>query len=122
MEVQERVIHERAFHDRQAGERAAFHRRNPGRLIVRENQYLDHEPWLRPALATFGDLRGRRVLDYGCGHGMAAVVMSKRGASVAAFDLSSGYVSEARVRALVNEVAVDFVQANGGYLPFANYC
>jgi 2-polyprenyl-3-methyl-5-hydroxy-6-metoxy-1,4-benzoquinol methylase len=120
MEIQERAACEQAFHDRQAEERAASHRQNPGRLIVCEDQYLDHEPWIRPALASFGDLRGRRVLDFGCGHGMAAVVMSTRGAKVAAFDLSGGYVAEARARALANGVAVDFIQANGECLPFAN--
>jgi SAM-dependent methyltransferase len=120
MEAQDRVFCERTFHDRQAEERAASYRHDPDWLIVRESQYLDHEPWIGPALASLGDLRGRRVLDYGCGHGMAAVVLCKRGATVAAFDLSGGYVREARARALANGAAVDLVQANGECLPFAD--
>ena len=120
MEVGERIIREQAFHDRQAGARAAFFRKDPAQLIVRENQYLDHEPWIRPALARIGELQGRRVLDFGCGHGMAAIVLAKWGARVTAFDLSGGYVGEARARARANRAAVDFVQANGEYLPFAD--
>src|SRR5262249_8081677 len=111
---------EKAFHDRQAEQRAVFHRHYPERLIVWENHYLDHEPWIRPALAKLGDLRGRRVLDFGCGHGMAAVIMSQRGARVTAFDLSGGYVREAGACALANGVAVDLIQANGECLPFAD--
>jgi SAM-dependent methyltransferase len=120
MEVQERLRNEQTFHDRQAEERAAFFQAHPGHLLVLEDQYLDHEPWIRPALATFGDLRGRRVLDFGCGHGMASVVLAKRGAKVTAVDLSGGYLNEARARARANRVAVDHVLANGEYLPFAD--
>jgi SAM-dependent methyltransferase len=60
------------------------------------------------------------VLDYGCGHGMAAVVLARRGAHVTGFDLSGDYVAEARRRAAANEVSVDFVQADGHALPFAD--
>src|SRR6516225_1875195 len=99
MEAQEQLLRDQAFHDRQAEERAAFLRKEPRRLIVRDNDYLDHEPWIRPALDRMGNLLGRRVLDFGCGHGMASVVMANRGARVTAFDLSGGYVREASERA-----------------------
>jgi SAM-dependent methyltransferase len=39
---------------------------------------------------------------------------------VTAFDLSQGYVAEARRRAAANGVAVDFVQADAERLPFAD--
>ena len=120
MEVQDRIMREQLFHDRQARARFADLRAQPNNLLVADDQYLDHEPWIRPALASFGDLRGRRVLDFGCGHGMAAVVLARRGARVTAFDLSGGYLHEARARAEANRVAVDFIQANGEQLPFAD--
>lgn len=120
MEVQERVIGEQLFHDRQARARRAFFEDEPKRLLVDESAYLDHEPWIRPALAELGDLRGRGVLDFGCGHGMAAVVLAKRGARVIAFDLSGGYLREARDRAHANHASIDFVKANGEWLPFAD--
>src|SRR5262249_13179376 len=52
--------------------------------------------------------------------GMAAVILARRGARVTAFDLSAGYLYEARHRALANRVAIRFVQANGERLPFAD--
>ena len=118
MQLQERIAEERMFHDRQARTRRAYFEDRPERLLVEEKAYLDHEPWIRPALAKLGDLRGRRVLDFGCGHGMAAVVLAKRGARVIAFDLSGGYLREARARARANCASVDFAQADGEWLPF----
>jgi SAM-dependent methyltransferase len=60
-------------------------------------------------------------LDFGCGHGMAAVVLARLGARVTAFDLSPGYLAEARLRARANGVRVAFVQADGECLPFADH-
>jgi SAM-dependent methyltransferase len=119
--ITEQQLHaERAFHDRQAEKRAATFRAAPGRLAFADAAYLDHESWIRPAFAQLGDVRGKRVLDYGCGHGMAAVVLARRGARVTGFDLSLGYVAEARQRASANGVAIDFIQADGARLPFAD--
>jgi SAM-dependent methyltransferase len=111
---------EQAFHEKQARQRAAEFARHPESLHVDEDWYLDHETWIRPAFAQLGDWRGRTVLDFGCGHGMAAVVLARRGARVTGFDLSPAYVAEARARARINHVAVDFVQADGERLPFAD--
>ncbi len=47
MAVIERLRSEQAFHDRQATERAAYFRKHPGRLLVSDEHYLDHEPWIR---------------------------------------------------------------------------
>jgi SAM-dependent methyltransferase len=82
--------------------------------------YLDHESWIRPALAEFGEVRGQPVLDFGCGHGMASVVLARRGARVVAFDLALEYLKEARTRARANDVAIAFIQADGERLPFAD--
>jgi SAM-dependent methyltransferase len=114
-----RVAAEAAFHDAQAAARAAA-LASPQNLRVDDDAYLDHETWVRPALARLGPLVGRRVLDYGCGHGMASVVLARRGARVTAFDLSHGYLCEARRRAEVNGVAVAVVRAAGERLPFAD--
>lgn len=116
----DRLESERQFHDAQARRRAQEFRRDPRRLQFSDRQYLDHETWIRSAWARLGELRGRHVLDYGCGHGMAAVVLARAGAHVTAFDLSSDYLAEARQRAEANGVHVTFVQADGHALPFAD--
>jgi SAM-dependent methyltransferase len=119
MPATERITLEQAFHDRQALQRAADLRRCNDQWCFSDDAYLDHETWIRPALAQLGMLTGRRVLDYGCGHGMAAVVLARRGAHVTALDLSHGYLEEARQRAQANQVTITFVQADGKRLPFA---
>jgi SAM-dependent methyltransferase len=114
----DRLAEEQAFHDRQARGRAPRFADGDA-LRFGDDDYLDHETWIRPALARLGPLPGRHVLDFGCGHGMAAVVLARRGARVTAFDLSPGYLREAQRRAEANGVRVDFVQADGARLPFA---
>lgn len=114
----DRRLSEQLHHDRQAIERAASFRAGRAELRFDDADYLDHESWMRPAFAKLGGVRGRRVLDYGCGHGMASVVLARAGANVTAFDLSPGYVAEARERALVNEVSIECTIADGEELPF----
>jgi SAM-dependent methyltransferase len=119
MMAKDRLSSEQAFHDRQArGRSPSFN--GAGALRFFDDWYLNHETWIRPALAQLGDVAGLPVLDYGCGHGMAAVVLARRGAKVTAFDLSPGYLAEARRRAAANEVSIEFVQADAERLPFAD--
>jgi ubiquinone/menaquinone biosynthesis C-methylase UbiE len=116
-----RLRSERQFHDAQARSRAATFDREPSRLRFSDAEYLDHEPWVRPAMKRLGDVRGRSVLDLGCGHGMAAVTLARRGAIVTATDLSRGYVAEARQRAAANGVRVTVSVADAEHLPFAEH-
>jgi ubiquinone/menaquinone biosynthesis C-methylase UbiE len=115
-----RLHSEREFHDAQARKRAPC-LATAEALRFRDDDYLDHELWLRFAFAQLGDVSGRDVLDLGCGHGMASVVLARRGANVIATDLSSGYLREARRRAEANGVEVQFVQADAERLPFADH-
>jgi 2-polyprenyl-3-methyl-5-hydroxy-6-metoxy-1,4-benzoquinol methylase len=114
----DRLATEQRFHDEQAEERAESFRFGRADLRFADADYLDHETWIRPAFAQLGDLRGKRTLDFGCGHGMAAVVMARGGAEVNAFDLSPNYVEEAKQRAAANGVNVTAVVANGEELPY----
>ena len=111
---------EQAFHDRQARERAGAPSEKTDPLPFDDDRYLDHESWIRPAFAQLGDLAGSRVLDFGCGHGMAAVVLARRGAQVTAFDVSTGYLCEAGARAQANGVSISFASGDGVRLPFAD--
>lgn len=120
MTTRDRLAEEIAFHDHQAAQRAG---RFPDQasLTFRDDDYLDHETWIRPAFEKLGPIAGLEVLDLGCGHGMASVVMARHGANVTAVDLSGGYLSEAARRAAANGAAVHFAQADAQRLPFAEH-
>jgi SAM-dependent methyltransferase len=120
MSATDRLGAERTFHDEQARRRTATFAQQPDALSFPDDFYLDHETWIRPGFDQLGDVSGLPVLDYGCGHAMASVVLARRGARVTAFDLSAGYLVEARQRAQANDVAIAFVQADGERLPFAD--
>lgn len=55
-----------------------------------------------------GDLRGKRVLEVGCGEGVASVQLAYCGADVDAVDISPVSIDVARRRAAANDVAVNF--------------
>jgi SAM-dependent methyltransferase len=67
-----------------------------------------------------GDLRGKRVIEYGCGLGKLTVLLARSGAQVTAFDLSEASVEVARERARIVGVedSITFAIAPGEHLPF----
>jgi len=113
-----RLRSEQAFHDEQAAARRPS--LSCADLRFPDDAYLDHEPWVRPAMKLLGNFHGRQVLDLGCGHGMAAVVLARSGASVTGLELSAGYLAEAMARAEANGVAGRWVQGDAERLPFAD--
>jgi len=66
-----------------------------------------------------GDVRGRRVLELGCGAAAGARWLSGQGAEVVALDLSAGMLRHAREAATRSGVRVPLVQADALALPFA---
>ncbi|WIX75184.1 class I SAM-dependent methyltransferase [Amycolatopsis carbonis] len=67
-----------------------------------------------------GDVRGRRVLEVGCGQAACSRWLSSAGAEAVATDLSGGMLRHAREGNERTGVAVPLVQANAEYLPFAS--
>jgi SAM-dependent methyltransferase len=65
-----------------------------------------------------GDVRGRRVLELGCGAAAGARWLAGQGAEVAALDLSAGMLRHARAAAGRSGVRVPLVQADAVALPF----
>lgn len=66
-----------------------------------------------------GDVRGRDVLEYGCGDGWNTVVLARRGARVKALDISPELIEVARRRLAANGVTegVEFVVGSAHDLP-----
>jgi SAM-dependent methyltransferase len=64
-----------------------------------QNPYFESVKWL-------GDVRGRRVLDVGCGTGWFSVILARRGAAlVEGFDISTEAVRAAELTAASNGVS-----------------
>ncbi|MBN1521395.1 MAG: class I SAM-dependent methyltransferase [Candidatus Aureabacteria bacterium] len=68
-----------------------------------------NDPVLLAALRSFGDLRGKRVLDIGCGNGLATFFFAKHGAKVVSIDTSEVAIKNIDSLCKVNNI--DNVQA-----------
>ena len=61
-------------------------------------------------LRLIGDVRGKRVLEVGCGGGQCSIAFAKRGAIATGLDLSDAQVEYARTLAKDNGVEARFLQ------------
>lgn len=86
------------------------------------HSYAERDPELIGVAEFLGDLRGKRVLEYGCGLGRFSTLLAKSGAQVTAFDLSQASTVTARRRAVLNGVNADvnLTVAAGESLPYAD--
>jgi 2-polyprenyl-3-methyl-5-hydroxy-6-metoxy-1,4-benzoquinol methylase len=73
----------------------------------------------RLILDLLGDVRGKRVLDVGCGDGDLAVELARRGATVVGLDASPAMIAAARARAERAAMPVTFATGTAEALPFA---
>lgn len=94
-----RLRAEEAFHDRWAAEEG-------GAIDVRAVNEACTSPEMRHIRALLGPLRGKRLLDVGCGLGEASVYFALEGAQVTAMDLSQGMLDATSRLARANGVAV----------------
>jgi SAM-dependent methyltransferase len=71
-----------------------------------------------------GDVRGRRVLDFGCGSGSNSVLLANRGAHVWGVDISEDLLRLAarRLEASGLPKAAEFIVASAHDLPFPDGC
>jgi SAM-dependent methyltransferase len=67
-----------------------------------------------------GDVRGRRVLELGCGAAAASRWLATQGADVVALDLSAGMLRHAAAAGEQTGVRVPLVQADAPALPFGD--
>jgi len=90
-------------------------------LKEKENaQWADEEPTsLATNLVAQGLVRkGTRVLDLGCGFGRNSNWLASKGAFVDAINVNEEELNEAKRRATVQGVKVNYVKASAGALPF----
>ncbi len=98
----DRLAREREFHEERSAARGE--RLTDESLRFEDSEYVDHESWVRDTFELLGDIRGRRVLDYGTGDGMSATVLARMGGEVFAFDLALGNALPSGRRARANGV------------------
>jgi SAM-dependent methyltransferase len=67
-----------------------------------------------------GDVRGRRILEVGCGSAPCARYLAREGATVVAFDVSGGMLAHAVAGADRTGTSVPLVQADVCEMPFAD--
>lgn len=76
-----------------------------------ENQHI---------LSQFGDVRGKRILDYGCGVAEGGIYLAKRGARVVAVDVSAGMLEAAQRLAKEHGVEIETRVVAGDTVPADN--
>lgn len=115
-DLADRQRREREFHDRWAGDV------DPGGLDPDRLASCPTTPETSWALRHLGDLRGKRVLDLGCGYGETSAWLAGRGARVDAVDISPRMVEVARELCVRRGLAdrVQFHVAPGEQLPFTD--
>ena len=69
-------------------------------------------------VGALGDLRGRRVLELGCGAAQWTCALRQQGIGVTGLDLSSAQLAAARAHAAALAVTPPLVQAGAEQLPF----
>jgi ubiquinone/menaquinone biosynthesis C-methylase UbiE len=84
--------------------------------------YARKQSQLRGVAEFLGDLRGKHVLEYGCGLGHMATLLVRSGAHVTSFDLSRRSVQVTRQRVALNndQAEAELAVAAGENLPFAD--
>ncbi len=84
---------------------------------VRQQVMLDAmlEPMMTPAIDALGAIRGKSLLDIGCGAGTTSFALAQRGAArVLGVDISAPLVAHARGRAAASGASVRFLEADAG--------
>ncbi|MFH1009480.1 MAG: class I SAM-dependent methyltransferase [Candidatus Latescibacterota bacterium] len=74
---------------------------------------------LQTLVRLFGEIRGQRVLDVGCGSGWLTRLLAERGARVVALDMALSGVKGARHRVESRSVHSAFLVGDIYHLPFA---
>jgi len=96
----DRIENERVFHDAWANSE------DVEKIDVMASNEVCTAPEMRYITSRLGDIRGKRLLDVGCGLGEASVYFAMLGASVTSSDLSQGMLDATTRLATANGVSV----------------
>lgn len=107
----ERLRKEAEFHDRWATEI------DPATTLVDETFTAVTAIENKHVMSQFGSVKGKRVLDYGCGAGEGAVFFAKQGASVVGVDVSPGMLAAAEKIAKHHGVEIETRLVTGDTVP-----
>lgn len=110
-EYAQRREREAAFHDKWASEM------DPSHTLVDETFTSTTAIENRYILDQFGDLKGKRVLDYGCGSAEGGIFLAKQGASVVGIDVSPGMLEAAQRLASYHDVTIETRQVVADGIP-----
>ncbi|MGH9907568.1 MAG: class I SAM-dependent methyltransferase, partial [Pyrinomonadaceae bacterium] len=118
LEQWERAERERSAHEASQTSSADSleYPRNVARYL---NPPVDTIHPLEYAFHVLGDVKGKTILEYGCGDGVNTVLLANRGARVIALDLSPELIDVAKRRLAAHSitVGVDFVIGSAHTLP-----
>lgn len=96
----DRCVNERVFFDHEEYDEGPVSARTIERYTVCRKPYLPAEfPFW-----ALGDVRGKRILELGCGSGGNAIILALKGATVVGIDISPRAVETARKRARLHNV------------------
>lgn len=117
MSVDERKAREREFFNARnaGGETPGAARRGPLQIY-----YASHAAHRAYFANVASDCRGRSVLEYGSGSGLACFDLAAAGARVAAIDISEVAIEKGRREAARRGVEVDFRVGDAEHMPFAD--
>lgn len=102
---------EAAFHDKWAAEM------DPNKTLVDETFTSTTAIENRYILDKFGDVKGKRILDYGCGSAEGGIYFAKLGAEVVGIDVSPGMLEAAQKLAQHHGVKIETRQVTGDGIP-----
>lgn len=71
-------------------------------------------------MTIVGDIKDKRVLDFGCGTGWASVIYARKGAYVTGIDISHGALKKGKEMAMKENLQerIHFIQGSAESLPF----
>ncbi len=115
-EESEAARHDRLYSELAASRSFVMHPSDWERFDEEPHPWRPYESLVR----MLGNVRGKKILDAGCGDGWLSVILAKRGAQVEGFDISQSAIDFAQERAATHDVidCCSFRAASAYDLPY----